>query len=1501
MVNPHEVADRPLLPSFLFLPGELDFPEGSTALPWAAAPDGVVGELARTRGAENPSRLVASAKSWLSTPAADRTGPILPWGSPDEVPRVSPVEASARFLAHLREAWNHAHGDAARFDAQDLLITVPASFDEEARLLTLRAADAAGLGEVTLLEEPQAAFYAWLGAEGDLWRRRVRVGDLVLVCDVGGGTTDFSLIAVGERDGDLSLERVAVGDHILLGGDNMDLALARLLQERLEQDGHRVDTWQLQALWHQARAAKEALFGAGEQASAEHPITLLGRGRRVVGGAITTSLSTADLRRIIVDGFFPDVPRDAKPARGRRVGFQELGLPYAADAAITRHLAAFLARQGAPASGSAPVRRGPSGMACPTHVLFNGGVFKAGVLRDRVIAVLSAWLTAEGFPRLDAAHVLAAPDLDHAVARGAAYYGRARHGRGVRIRSAAARSYYVGIESAMPSVPGLAAPLKALCVVPFGMEEGTSETHPRARIRSRRRRAGRVPVPHLDGETDGCRGRAHRRLGRRHRGARSARSHAPHRGQRRRRRTRDARVTPHGARDARALVRFAGRPRALEAGAEREGPGRIGASDDFQMPSPAFLVGIDLGTTNCALAYVDARGGRTFDEARAVRFPVPQLVAPREVQPHPVLPAFLYLGTEHDRASGMLDVPWDSSGPADAVGVFAREHGALAPDRLVSSAKSWLAHGDVDRTAPLLPFGREAADPGISPLEVSARYLAHLRDAWNHFMARSDPALRLEAQHVVLTVPASFDDEARELTAEAAARAGLARVVLLEEPIAALYAWLTRARTRTRIAPGALVLVCDVGGGTTDFSLIRAGARGDGSGFERIAIGEHLLLGGDNLDFALASMAEERLDGPRLSLGRREALRRQASAAKELLLSDARPDAVTLTVLGGGRSVVGGAAAVTLTRADVVGRLLDGFLPLVSPDDRPPRERRRGLRELGLPYESEPAITRHLAAFLAQGGSVLQRPDAILFNGGFFAPSLARQRLVDVLASWFGEAPTVLATDEPDAAVAFGAAAHAALRRLPNAPADLLVRAGSPRTYYVELSSGDAHADAGRVRALAVMARGTDEGTRLDLHRRLRVQTNRPVAFTLWSSTTRVDEAGTLVEEDAVALHRHAPLAAVLRYGKRSAQPEVDVALSVQFTEVGTLELWLNAPSTGHRWRLQFQARGMPAAAEDVDHRGRDEVVIPDEALETAVALLRATFSGDDGPSPATVTAALEERLGFSRHAWPLDVLRRLADALLDVVAGRTRSAAHETRWLNLAGFCVRPGFGAAADAWRIGELRKVYTAGLSFPKEIQGQVEWLVLWQRAAGGFSAGQQQELARRLVASLGIGARKPPRLNAQIERESWRLIASLERVDTGTRVRAGDAIAAHLARDPRNASLAWALGRVGARVPFYGPLDRVVAPADAERWLAALVAPPSGTPDHAVAIAQVAALTGDPSRDLSQEAREMALARLDALAASDTLREQLRRVTAADRAGQASRYFGEALPSGLTLAE
>ena len=477
LVEPGEVADRTLLPSFAYIVGEFDFPAGSLRLAWEddKTPPQIVGELARKRGAETPMRLVASAKSWLSYAGANRTAAILPWGAPAEVAKVSPVKASSLYLQHLRRAWDArvaASDPVLALEHQDVFLTVPASFDEAARELTLRAAEDAGLTRVTLLEEPQAACYAWIDSAGDAWRRRLRKGDLVLVCDVGGGTTDFSLILVNEREGDLSLERVAIGDHVLLGGDNMDLALARLVQQRLAQDGHRTDTWQMQALWHQCRIAKETLFAHPDRD--EHPVTVLGKGSRLIGGTIRSTLRREDLARVLLDGFFPVVAASEMPARRRAGGLQELGLPYAADPAVTRHLARFLAQQASGGEAASIIRRGPSGLACPTHVLFNGGVMKAESLRARIVEVLSGWLQQEGFAPLDAAHVLDAPDLDHAVARGAAYYGRVRaSGRGVRIRSGASRSYYIGIESALPAVPGFPAPLKALCVVPFGMEEGT--------------------------------------------------------------------------------------------------------------------------------------------------------------------------------------------------------------------------------------------------------------------------------------------------------------------------------------------------------------------------------------------------------------------------------------------------------------------------------------------------------------------------------------------------------------------------------------------------------------------------------------------------------------------------------------------------------------------------------------------------------------------------------------------------------------------------------------------------------------------------------------------------------------------------------------------------------------------------------------------------------------------------------------------------------------------
>ena len=462
VVNPGEVDAQPLLPSFLLMPGPHDVPEGSLGLPWNPDLDYTVGEFARERGSELPSRLVASAKSWLCHTGVDRTEAILPWDSPPDAQRVSPLEATTRYLTHIRDAWNYhmaADDPDARLEEQTLFLTVPASFDAVARELTVRAAREAGLHNMTLLEEPQAAFYAWIGAHGDGWRDAIDVGDSILVCDVGGGTTDFSLIEVVEEDGTLDLQRVAVGNHITLGGDNMDLTLAYAVRQKLAQDGTQLDDWQFRALTHQCRKAKERLLSNPEETSA--PVVIAGRGSSLIGDTIRTELTRDEIESILTDGFFPDCEATDYPEKKPRVGMREMGLPYESDPAITRHLAQFLGTQSARGEGTGDV-------PFPSAVLFNGGVMKAEPLRERVLEVLRQWSGDQAIRELPSA------DLDTAVARGASYYGTAREGRGIRIRAGAPRSYYIGIESAMPAVPGVPTPIKALCVVPFGMEEGTS-------------------------------------------------------------------------------------------------------------------------------------------------------------------------------------------------------------------------------------------------------------------------------------------------------------------------------------------------------------------------------------------------------------------------------------------------------------------------------------------------------------------------------------------------------------------------------------------------------------------------------------------------------------------------------------------------------------------------------------------------------------------------------------------------------------------------------------------------------------------------------------------------------------------------------------------------------------------------------------------------------------------------------------------------------------------
>ena len=929
------------------------------------------------------------------------------------------------------------------------------------------------------------------------------------------------------------------------------------------------------------------------------------------------------------------------------------------------------------------------------------------------------------------------------------------------------------------------------------------------------------------------------------------------------------------------------------------------------MPS-RYLIGVDLGTTNSVVAYVDTEKARDADSEIHV-FPVPQLAAQGEVRTLPALPSFLYFPTEDELSAGAVSATWDEDPPM-VTGLLAREIGALVPTRQVSSAKSWLSYPGVNRRASILPAQAEPPQPMISPVEASARYLMHLRDAWNGAMG-TDPETRFEHQEIVLTVPASFDEDARELTVEAARRAGLDKLTLLEEPLAAFYAWIAKNRHAANrdaqaekgegLRDGDLILICDIGGGTTDFSLVSVRLADGEHQFERTAIGEHLLLGGDNLDFALARRVEEKLNDIKLTLRQRYALRRSCCSAKERLLSDSSLERVPVTVLGSGRAVVGQTLSVDVTREEVLQILTTGFLPITAPDEMPASSRPTALRELGLPYASDPAITRHLAAFLTQAAVAMNcssathrmaRPDAVLFNGGFCTPAVIRERIVEAISAWFsagdsGWQPRLLSNEGFDSAVARGAAYYGRVRH----GTGLRVRAGSARTYYIALPSQ------GALRGICVLPAGVDEGTTLPLlNHEFSVLANRPVSFTLYSSRTRHDAHGEIVALDEENLHLHAPLVTLLRYGKKLRELYLTVRLRVSFTEVGTLELWCESRDTQHRWRLQFELRGEEPQAEQLETakpqsmpRPSSPVAPSDVTIESAVELIRRVFEGPAEDESGSLASQMEAALGAKRDSWPIPAIRRFCDVLIEVAAGRKKSPRHEVRWLNLYGWCLRPGFGAPGDDARMNHLRRVAFNKLVFADDLQCQVEMLALLRRIAGGINASEQQALYRMYA-----GRKEKRRVNRQLEYERWRLVASLEHLLGSARASLGNELVAKIKDEPDNAIWLWSLGRLGARIPLYGPLHSVVSAETAGEWLKALLDLSTFTAVIGSAILLIARRTDDRSRDIDDAVRELAISRLMALGIGEETIQLLSKYVPPERA-DAVRSFGESLPPGLQL--
>lgn len=865
-------------------------------------------------------------------------------------------------------------------------------------------------------------------------------------------------------------------------------------------------------------------------------------------------------------------------------------------------------------------------------------------------------------------------------------------------------------------------------------------------------------------------------------------------------------------------------------------------------------IGIDLGTTNSALAYIDSTDEADYPTIHVLD--VPQYVAQGRVEARRTLPSFLFLGDQ------------------EYIGVYAREQGAIVPTKSVNSAKSWLSNPAVDRTAKILPWDAQEGGRVLSPVEVSTRILKHLAEAW-----AKEKGSAIAEHNVTLTVPASFDEEARELTVMAAREAGIEKLTLLEEPAAAFYSWIANDLTRSQksLFDGQTVLVCDVGGGTSDFTLIRVAREGDRIDFTRTAVGQHLLLGGDNLDLTLAWLVEAKL-GKTLSIRQRSGLRRQCAAAKERLLADASLASAEITVLGGGSSLVGGTLKTEITREEVLELALEGFLPACELGDRPKEEERSPFRELGLPYVSDPAVTRHLAAFLAGAGDAV--PDAILFNGGFFIPDILRQRVADVLEHWYGRRPLILDNRDLDLAVAVGAAYYSYVRATGQG---LLVRGGLPRAYFIGLGG-----DGELLRTLCLVPRGSEEGSSVEIDPgNLQLVANKAVSFRLYSSRARTeDRAGDVVEFPREPVegepHLHAPLNAVLRFGK-AGERLVPVKLGAKLTEVGTLEIWADSKESEHRWRLQFELR--KAVAEQA---ARPAAVISDEALAAAGALIPAAFVHDTVEA-SQLPARLEQALGLGRNSWPVSAIRKLGDVMLELAEARKRSSAHELRWLNLCGFCLRPGFGFPGDDFRIEQARRVYAAGLTFANQVQNEIEWWIFWGRVAGGLNKNQQTDVFQRLSPTLlPRGSKKPQRVNPSLLREMWRAAASLELLPLQTKTQLGDELLGRVVKGDFVETGLWCLARLGARKLFYGPINQVLPAATVSRWVDALLK----VPKSADAVAALARVTGDATRDLPPHTLETVRRALPDL--------NLEAEPTGDLAAM-GKIFGEELPSGLVFHE
>jgi len=913
-----------------------------------------------------------------------------------------------------------------------------------------------------------------------------------------------------------------------------------------------------------------------------------------------------------------------------------------------------------------------------------------------------------------------------------------------------------------------------------------------------------------------------------------------------------------------------------------------------QNQSAKYLVGIDLGTTHTVVAF--ARADKPNFEIEI--FQVEQLVAPGQVAARLLLPSVRY----HPAAGELseADVAFSPAGETAVIGEAARLLGAKTKGRFVTSAKSWLSHPSVDHSAEILPWGSSDDIDKVSPIDASASYLAHIRTVWGHRF----PDAPLEKQDIVITVPASFDEAARSLTLEAARIAGFPNVRLLEEPQAVCYDWLRRhaGTIGQALADVHLLLVCDVGGGTTDLTLIKVEQGEQEPKLTRIGVGDHLILGGDNIDLALAHLAESRLvsDDRRLSTADLSQLIEQCRLAKERLLAEDSPEQVNVTLLGGGSKLIGSSRSVSLSRDEVRAIALDGFFPLSGLDELPDRKR-SGVVEFGLPYAADPAVSKHIAAFLKLHREACREaltgegvvPDALLLNGGVFRSRPITQRTVELINSWASKPPVLLENKHPELSVALGAVSYAIARR----EKKLKIGGGAARSYFLLVDT-----DKAVQQGVCILPRGSEEGDEVILkERQFALRLGQPVRFHLASMTGDTPFKPGDLTDITDQFHSLPPLAVAFEHDEEQGNREVIVQLAATQTEIGTLKIQcVSVADSMQRWDVEFQIRKKGMAGLQAD------VALPAQ-FNAAVEKIQTVFGSKskqvDPKAVKNLRADLEKLLGSSRNEWETPLLRAMFAALLDGLKYRRRSDNHERVWLSLTGFCLRPGFGYPLDDWRVEQLWKTYPQGIQFVNEAQNWSEWWTLWRRIAGGLSSEAQEQIFNDIAKYIDPTAARQPAVVKQLKTRSYddivRLAAVLERLPVDKKIQLGEWLLKRLQKAGESSQTWWAVGRIGARMPFHGSSHNVI-PADTVcLWLKQMMSEDwKKNPQAGFAATLIARMSGDRARDIDEAVRRQIIDKLRLSKAPSSWVDMVEQIRELDEKEE-KQIFGEALPPGLKL--